>query len=786
MADAEQSDTAGLKQQIAALLAQVQTQERQLQAEKEQSQAAQTELQAAQTELQAQKEQSRKTTFVEMLELYHTHTSKPLKVADPSQSTQGDYTNPQGKYFPTKLRPWTDFLSSQRGRFQKLCEIWPMQRLFSPRLIINDEGRKFCFNLSSEQGVRLHTWFAVESNVRASFTEMLKNNDAKSVFNLEGGVKFEDHLNSLSDPNLEVQEKIAKAIPKKRPQDRAYIPVDQWSIVERAAGNNDGSVETTLSDILFIIEYKAAHKLTAETLRRVLGNEDFDIGKLINNPKLPNDEEGKKLYRLEMEAAAAISQLFGYMVRAGTEYGYITTGLSFLFLRIKENEPTTAYYHLAIPNEDVNEGANEVDLSRTSISQVLCFSLLALESRPRDQGWIRGARRDCSVWATDDDEVVSQMSPEKPIRDPKDSSYRSSRRSDMTSSYKTRSKTSRNGSGLGLSDTGSDGFSDKPDDRRQPLSGYIIARSETLAGRSGGRNAGASHGSASEKQFMPFCSHQCLLGLVCGSFMDTECANYHIHPKMSGGSSAEMHSIDLESLQDLLRDQLAETMDVDCTPMRKQGARGAMFKLTLASHGYTFVGKGTVKAFVPDLRLECQFYDRLRPVQGSIVPVCMGNIDCVYPYYYHFATEIVHFLLLSWAGEALGSTSQPCWDSHADHIFRMNDQLRSLGVAHDDIRPENVLWNATLSQLMFIDFERSTLIPQIEPQMTKLPSSSPPLTVKSRVSASSVYADNMRRFELCSSPTKKRNRSSSVDDTINRRRYGSDMTRVRSAKLQMV
>ena len=81
-----------------------------------------------------------------------------------------------------------------------------------------------------------------------------------------------------------------------------------------------------------------------------------------------------------MEAAAAISQLFRYMMRSGTEYGYITTGQSFLFLQVKEKEPATAYYHLAVPNKDVNE----VDLSRTSISQVLCFSLLALELRPRD------------------------------------------------------------------------------------------------------------------------------------------------------------------------------------------------------------------------------------------------------------------------------------------------------------------------------------------------------------------------------------------------------------------
>lgn len=396
------------------------------------------------------------------------------------------------------------------------------------------------------------------------------------------------------------------------------------------------------------------------------------------------------------------------------------------------------------------------------------------------------------------------MSPEKPIRERKDSTYRSSRKSDVTSSYGTRSKTSCNDSGLGSKNTEFD--KDEPDDhtlfhypttpsktsgraRGGRNAGSSRARGDRnagAAGTSGGTNAGASHRSASENQSMQFCSHKCLLGLKCGFRMDTQCANYNIHPKRSGGGPAGMHSIDLKSLQDLLRDQLAETMDINCTPMRKQGARGAMFKLTLASHGYTIVGKGTVKAFVPDLWLENQFYDLLRPVQGSIVPVCMGSIDCVYPYYYHFATKIVHFLLLSWAGEALTPNSESCWESHADQIFRMNDQLRILGVAHGDIWPENVLWNEALGQLMLIDFERSTLIPPLKANKAKLPSSSLSLAVKSKVSASSIYADNMRRFELCSSPTKKRNRSSSVDDTSNRQRYGTDMGMVRSARLQMV
>ena len=143
--------------------------------------------------------------------------------------------------------------------------------------------------------------------------------------------------------------------------------------------------KTTLDGILFLVKYKAAHRLSAETLRRVLGDKIFDIGKLINDPKKPNDKEGQKPRRSEMKAAAANSQLFDYMMRADTAYDYITTGRTFLFLRVKEHESATAYCYLAVPNEDVNEDADEVDVSYSSISQVLCHAFLAFESRAQHQ-----------------------------------------------------------------------------------------------------------------------------------------------------------------------------------------------------------------------------------------------------------------------------------------------------------------------------------------------------------------------------------------------------------------
>ena len=93
-----------------------------------------------------------------------------------------------------------------------------------------------------------------------------------------------------------------------------------------------------------------------------------------------------------------------------------------------------------------------------------------------------------------------------------------------------------------------------------------------------------------------------------------------------------------------LQARLMADMDHNCEPLGKQGARGALFKITLASHGYTFVGKGTVEAFVPDLRHEGQVYERLEAVQGLAVPLCLGDMDLQRTHYLDVGVRIVHML----------------------------------------------------------------------------------------------------------------------------------------------
>jgi hypothetical protein len=108
------------------------------------------------------------------------------------------------------------------------------------------------------------------------------------------------------------------------------------------------------------------------------------------------------------------------------------------------------------------------------------------------------------------------------------------------------------------------------------------------------------------------------------------------------------HQIGLEIFTELVQAKLKNNWDNDCKPLGLQGARGALFKLALPSHGYTFVGKGTVKHYIPALLHDGRVYDRLKDVQGTAVPVYLGNIDLLPGYHLDLDVDIKHFLLLSY------------------------------------------------------------------------------------------------------------------------------------------
>ena len=208
-----------------------------------------------------------------------------------------------------------------------------------------------------------------------------------------------------------------------------------------------------------------------------------------------------------------------------------------------------------------------------------------------------------------------------------------------------------------------------------------------------------------------YCTQACLLGLVRRHPLDKACPNVSAH-RVFGNSS--QHVLDKKTLVQLILRQLALDPGNGCELLGKQGACGALFKLTLELYRYTFVAKGTVTAFRADLKHEGLVYRHLSEVQGELIPVYLGNISLVRPYFLDVGVRIVHMLLMSWAGEqARKDLMLAMGRDLAAETTGVVTKMLDCGVEHRDVRPPNVLWNTEGRKVMLVDFERSEILKQM-------------------------------------------------------------------------
>jgi serine/threonine protein kinase len=166
------------------------------------------------------------------------------------------------------------------------------------------------------------------------------------------------------------------------------------------------------------------------------------------------------------------------------------------------------------------------------------------------------------------------------------------------------------------------------------------------------------------------------------------------------------HPITSETLMRLLKAQLDENID-RCTPLGGCGAYGAPFKLSCVVYGYTVIGKGTTSGLWKEVSREAEVYRILRKAQGLAVPVFLGTIDLAKIYFLHGAGEIRHMLVMGWGGESIASMELT--PGLLQEIHKSNREIKALGIIHEDLRRDNVLWNEELGRAMIIDFHRSTL-----------------------------------------------------------------------------
>ncbi|KAJ9417921.1 hypothetical protein QL093DRAFT_2565880 [Fusarium oxysporum] len=383
-------------------------------------------------------------------------------------------------------------------------------------------------------------------------------------------------------------------------------------------------------------------------------------------------------------------------------YGLLTTGEAIVFLKVDLDEPETLYYHLAEPGPEVSAHPNNVHIC-TAVGQYLAFTLMALgspgERRGNRQEERLKAMKNLKTWAEDfESTLLGARPPDTPT----------------PSGRNTRQGTRRS------------------------------QRLALLALRPRGGGGG--------EQGRQYCTQKCLVGMVKGGFLDPKCPNVALHGKSCAPAARARHPVDHKEWLRLLWKQLKQSLDDGIRPLGEGGARGVVFQVTLLAHGYTFVSKGTVRAFIKDLEHEAAVYERLKPIQGVHVPVFLGAIDLGSmnkTYYYDHRAYVVHMTFLSWEGcsidraQRIGDTDRPLEDEAIRSLRAMHRE----GVVHKDVRLANMLFNPETNRVMVIDFERALLLKPPRRPLAQLVPNKRAWKSETMMDAKKVTGDSSRRSQ---------------------------------------
>lgn len=387
---------------------------------------------------------------------------------------------------------------------------------------------------------------------------------------------------------------------------------------------------------LFVVEYKAAHKVDNDAVRNVLRSTRAETlmedtirslnGKRISTEPPPN----------EVDIAKILTQAFDYMVDYGLQYGYVSTGLSLIFLYLDPREPTTVYYHLEQPKTDVTS-TDRAGLKHTAVASMLTFVNLSLGGKYMKQSWKKQAKDDLRRWPEPYDDMAGPSSGSvsgekgKPTNRPNLTAI--SARITLPPENLSRGQTScrdpakdankrrhmgddsdgeDNGSGGGDSTYRGRSLRGASTDNRQNTRSMAREREGPQSGAAQDEVMAAPAESTPTTQetqpvpawtfsvdtvltpTLPYCSQACLLGLKHGGAMDPRCPNHSLHRQIkpqdrSANLTPAKHAISAAEFRSKLVEQLARTMDEDCHSLERYGmfgATGALFKVALRAYGY--------------------------------------------------------------------------------------------------------------------------------------------------------------------------------------------------------
>ncbi len=537
----------------------------------------------------------------------------------------------------------------------------------------------------------------------------------------------------------EAEERERSGPPRKRlSPERTKVHPDQWCF----RNSTDGTMRP-----LFVIEYKAAHKISLATLRHAL--EPATAATLVRDAIAviagnKNEEGGISETTVEYRDIAKIfAQTFHYMVDYGLQYCYATTGHALIFLFLDPEQPSTLFYHLEEPAQSVQTTSRE-RLRHSAVGLVTSFVLMSLQGQYMTNRWKKTLHKTLPKWPQPYDDMgvvasatlgmVPSLGPVVPV---------------VSAGGGARCGDPRNPDGSRRRDQDHDGSCDDVGNtasgsRGASTSTRAPAVTATASGTTTASTTATETASETTKHDMQravtwawwrpvdapltpsldYCTQACLLGLKTGGPKDAHCPNVHRHRRhgQDNGSDTGPHPITAEELRDLLVLQLAEDLDTDCQSLERfgmYGAIGALFKLALSVYGYCFVGKGVQRVHRKVLQREAATYGLLEACQGHLVPVNLGVIELVDEYWTECGAHISHMMLMAYAGESLWHCRRDASraGAGADVMSRYRAageqtlaELRQYGVEHGDEDDNNLVWNTELQRVMAVDFDYAELL----------------------------------------------------------------------------
>lgn len=674
-------------------------------------------------------ERTRKTTLPEFLDACHTHLHGGLTVqTNRKLSTQGDPSNANEKVRPERIRAWEDFPAQQVAIWEALvASDFIRERHFTSINTLQENGEMVRRRkISSELDLHHFERSTVHDQVSLIVNQLQENEELRKAFRLEGSVQFENHSNTLS-LDTEIEERVqsmsasgrslrrssrllelarqsgsqrASSTPKSAAvsaqQTRSARPrADEFCVYNISGHSQDAGPRIPA----FVIEYKPPHKLTLGHIYE--GLVEMDLAEVV---RYKDNDGPKELCRRLV--AAVITQAFSYMVHARLEFGCVCNGEASIFLRIPE-DPRSVLFFLSVPKGDVGDatgwtanGDQDNRLHLTAVGQMLAFTLQSLTKPPRSQSWRTDALERLDTWEVVYDGLLEAIpadkAPSPEYRPPRqDSFFRASPIRLRPRRHVLSAHSCLPENRPGHRDTDEDGSDPEtpsrptrsaPSRATRPLEGSGSSTGRLTAGRSTGQQ---------------YCTQQCLRSLVDGGTLDRSCPNVNEHGR-------EHHQIDGLGFCTLMKQQLARDLDSNFEPIGREGSRGVPFRVRLASHGYTLVAKCSPIDFVPHLMHEADVYDRLHSIQGVHVPVHLGNIDLIQPYYYDAIAYLTHVMFLSFGGAPIyGQVTTINCAQIADQAVDCIDAIHSLQVLHRDLEPRNVVRDPITGRVMILDFERA-------------------------------------------------------------------------------